>query len=270
MELSNTDMQTTMNLDPGFPITATTDPLGWRYGAGVFGPAPELRRLDAIRPSLRDPDCAGPDPVYAIVMDVGREEHRGDLQKRHLLFGAVAYAAGRLGGEPVRSQGHVHCKSPRNGWSTPELYEIWRGRACILMQESDGDDPARCFAITAGPGEVVVVPPGWAHATISADPAQPLVFGAWCDRAYGFVYDGVRAHGGLAHFPLLTADGALEWTANPSYKPRKLVCRGARAYLELDIEAGIPIYKQYEREPGRFDWVPNPELKAGEWSGFEP
>ncbi|MDR1282264.1 MAG: glucose-6-phosphate isomerase, partial [Opitutaceae bacterium] len=259
----------------GLPLTATHNPPGWQYGPGMFGPAPELRRLDAIRPSLRNPACDGPDPVYAIVMDVGREEHRADLVQRHLLFGAVAYAAGRLGDEPVRSQGHVHQKSPRNGWSTPELYEIWQGRACILMQESDGDDPGRCFAITAGPGEVVLVPPGWAHATISADPRQPLVFGAWCDRAYGFVYDGVRAHGGLAHFPILTPGGELAWTPNPRYRAaagRPLVCRGPRLYPEFGLESGVPIYRQYENDPARFDWVPDPgtDTKAALWENFSP
>ena len=38
------------------------------------------------------------------------------------------------------------------------------------MQERAADDPGRCYAIEAGPGEVVVVPPGWAHATVSVDP----------------------------------------------------------------------------------------------------
>lgn len=257
-------------MNPGFPIEATTDPLGWSYGPGTFGPTPELRRLDAIRASLRNPACDGPDPVYAIVMDVGRREHRTDLYRRHLLFGAVAYAAGRLGDEPVRSQGHVHARSPRNGWSTPELYEVWRGRACILMQEAAEDDPGRCFAITAGPGEVVLVPPGWAHATISADPEEALVFGAWCDRAYGFVYDGVRAHGGLAHFPLLSPEGDLRWEANPRYASRPLVCRAPRVYKEFGLEPGIPIYRQYEAHPDRFYWVPDPQNAESKWTDFEP
>lgn len=256
--------------DPGFPIAASTAPLGWSYGPGAFGPAPELRRLDAVRPSLRDPNCAGPEVVYAIAMDVGREEHRADLRARHLLFGAVAYAAGWLGDEPVRSQGHIHIASPRNGWSTPELYEIWRGRACILMQETATDDPGRCFAITADPGEVVIVPPGWAHATISADPREPLVFGAWCDRAYGFVYDGVRAHGGLAHFPLLTPGGDLAWTPNPRYQPRPLAVRTPRVYREFGLEPGVPIYRQYEQDRARFDWVAEPQIKAALWHNFEP
>ena len=94
--------------DPGLDVRARREPMGFAYGPGIFGPSPEARSLDAIRPSLRDPACAGPDPVYAIVMDVGREEHRAELQRRHLLFGVVTYAAGRLGEEPVRSQGHVH------------------------------------------------------------------------------------------------------------------------------------------------------------------
>ena len=119
-------------------MRALGDPLGFEYGPGVFGPAPEMRSLDAIRKSLRDPGCSGPDPVYAIVMDVGREEHRAELLRRHLLFGVVTYAKGRLGTEPVRSQGHVHRKAAHSGWSPPELYEIWSGRAIVYHAGARG------------------------------------------------------------------------------------------------------------------------------------
>ena len=111
-------------------------------------------------------------------MDVGKTEHWPVLKNLHLLYGAVTYAAGRLGKEPVRSQGHIHKVSRHSGWSTPEVYEIWSGKAIIYMQETAQDQPGRCFAITAEPGDVVIVPPYWAHATISADPEQPLSFGA--------------------------------------------------------------------------------------------
>ena len=161
-------------IHPGFDIRPTEQPMGFAYGPGVFGPEVELRALNAIRKSLRDPDCEGPDPVYSIAMDVGRSCDREALLKRNLLYGAVTYAGGRRGREPVRSQGHVHAVSPSCGLSTPEVYEIWAGTAVIYMQEHDGDDPGRCFAVEALPGQVVIVPPGWAHATISADPEQPL------------------------------------------------------------------------------------------------
>jgi len=82
-----------------------------------------------------------PDVVYAFAMDVGRTEHRRMLERRNLLFGVVTYAAGRLGDEPVRSQGHVHAVSPRSGWLFPEMFEIWSGRAVVYMQERAAKDP---------------------------------------------------------------------------------------------------------------------------------
>src|SRR5665648_442146 len=114
-----------MKFNPGFNIRPTTQPMGFEYGQDVFGPKVENRTLDSIRKSLHDPQCSGPDPVYAIAMDVGKSEHLPILKRLHLLYGAVTYAAGKLGNEPVRSQGHIHRVSPLSGWSTPEVYEIW-------------------------------------------------------------------------------------------------------------------------------------------------
>lgn len=257
-------------MNPGFDIRPTTNPLGFDYGPNVFGPACELRSLDAIRPSLRDPDCDGPDPVYAIAMDVGTHEKRDDLRKRNLLFGVVTYASGRLGEEPVRSQGHIHAVSASCGRSTPELYEIWQGRAVILMQERAEDDPGRCYAVEAGPGEVVVVPPEWAHATISADPNTPLTFGAWCVRDFGFDYRGVRAHGGLAWFPRLHND-RLVWDANPAYPfASDIQIKSPGDYSALGLISGIPIWQQYLDDPERVMWVPRPEKMDAVWAGFVP
>ena len=259
-----------MRFDPGIDVQVLHDPLGFRFGPGVFGPAPELRSLDSIRQSLLDPACSGPDPVYAIVMDVGKEQHRQELERRGLLFGIVTYAAGRLGKEPVRSQGHVHRVAGTSGWRPPELYEIWAGRAVVYMQEFAVDDPGCCFAVAAGPGDQVVVPPGWAHATLSVAPETPLTFAAWCDREYGFEYDQVRARGGLAWYALLGDDGQLEWRRNPRYVPRELAIGPPRVYRELGLEKGTPLYAHFEKNPAAIEWVPRPELRAEVWEGFEP
>lgn len=258
-----------MNFYPGFDIEPVTNPMGFRYGAGIFGPLVENRGLDSIRRSLQDPDCDGPDPVYSIAMDVGKTEHKPLLEKLHLLYGVVTYAAGKLGREPVRSQGHIHKISPASGWSTPEVYEIWSGKAIIYMQEKAEDQPGRCYAVEAGPGEVVIVPPGWAHATISADAEQPLTFGAWCDREYGFEYDGVRAHKGLAWFPVLDGN-KISWQKNPLYKESELIVKTPGGYDFLNIEPGKPIYTQFEENPKRFDFVPYPGLMKELWENFIP
>lgn len=257
-----------MIFDPGFDIRPTTHPMGFRYGPGVFGPKVENRSLDSIRKSLRDPRCTGPDPVYSIAMDVGKTKHLELLKELHLLYGCVTYAAGKLGDEPVRSQGHIHKVSPLNGWSTPEVYEIWSGKAIIYMQETAKDNPGRCYAVVANPGEVVVVPPYWAHATISADPKQPLTFGAWCDREYGFEYDDVRAHNGLAWFPVVSPSGEIKWQKNPSYRTSELVVKTPENYGQLDIEPGKPIYTQFEENPEKFLFVPQPHLFKKVWDNF--
>lgn len=259
-----------MNFYPGFDIHPTTQPMGFEYGPTVFGPKVENRSLDSIRKSLRDPQCEGPDPVYAIAMDVGKAEHLPLLEQLHLLYGAVTYAAGRLGDEPVRSQGHIHKVSPLSGWSTPEVYEIWSGTAIIYMQETAENKPGRCFAVVAKPGDVVIVPPNWAHATISADADQPLTFGAWCDREYGFEYDAVRSHKGLAWFPLIAPSGEIEWQKNPHYLECELIVKSSERYTQLGIEPGKPIYTQFQENPRRFDFVPRPQLVKELWENFIP
>lgn len=259
-----------MTFDPQVPIRPIASPIGFEYLPGGYGPVPEIRTLDSIRPSLRDPDCSGPESVYAIAMDVGRKEHLESFRQNMLLFGVVTYAAGRLGSEPVRSQGHVHRISSHSGWSPPEIYEVWSGRACILMQEHTAEDPGRCFAIYAGPGEVVLVPPGWAHATISADPKTPLTFGALCDREYGFEYGEIRKRHGLAWYPLLIEGDELQWMPNPAYQLRPVEKRGPHDYTEFGIEQNVPLYLQASRSPGQFAWVADAGRIAELWRNFEP
>lgn len=263
-----------MLFNPGFDIQPTHHPLGFSYGANVFGPAPVNRRLDEIRGSLMEPDCDGPEIVYSITMDVGNERDRDKLLDRNLLYGAVVYASGTLGAEPVRSQGHVHAVSPSCGLSTCELYEVWEGKACIYMQERATDDPGRCYAVLAEPGEVVLVPPGWAHCTIAADTSRNMSFGAWCVRDYGFVYDGVRAHGGLAWFPVVKRDG-LCFCRNNRYRTGYCEVKRPRSYTEFGIEAGKPIYQQFTEDPNRFLFVSQPQMARyadgrSKWDGFEP
>ncbi len=259
-----------MAFDPAIGVTALTQPLGFSYAPGTYGPEPELRSLDSIRPSLRDPRCSGPDPVYAIAMDVGRVEDRPLLQKHMLLFGAVTYAAGRLGEEPVRSQGHVHRISSHSGWSPPEIYEIWSGTACVYMQQRAAGDPGKCYAITAASGSLIVVPPGWAHATISADPFSPLTFGALCDREYGFEYDEIRKRQGLAWYALLTGRGEIRWQPNPLYQTNVLEARGPGDYSSLGLKIGTPLYAQTISAPDRLRWVSQPALAAEVWQKFIP
>jgi glucose-6-phosphate isomerase len=256
----------------GIQIYPLEEKLGFNFGNECFFPELEFRKLDAIRKTLYEPDCIGPEIVYAIAMDVGKKVHKQLLEKLHLLFGVVTYAAGKLGNEPVRSQGHIHKKSVyADNWSTPEVYEIWSGEAIIYMQETAQDIPGRCFAVYAFPGDIVIVPPGWAHATISANPLKPLTFGAWCDRDYGFDYDEVRSHKGLAWFPMLDEYNKIFWKHNDMYSNKSdLIVKEPRIYTEFNIIPDISIYHQFEDSNNKFDFVPTPNLFREKWIDFIP
>lgn len=258
-----------MKFKPGFDIQPTYDPLGFEYGKDVFGPQVENRTLDAIRKNLMDPDCSGPEIVYSIAMDVGNKKDKENMVKRDLLFGVVTYAKGTLGKEPVRSQGHIHAVSPSCGMSTCEVYEIWSGAAYIYMQETAQDNPGRCFAVYARPGDVVIVPPGWAHATIVADTNQNLTFGAWCVRDFGFDYDEVRAHKGVAWFPVVE-DNHIVFVKNNCYEDSQLVIKEPREYSEFHIKKGIPIYQQFVDKPDLFMFVSKPQIVKELWENFVP
>lgn len=251
-------------------VTLRPDELSFNYGPGVIGPPAEFRSLNAIRKTLLDPNCSGPDPVYGIAMDVARDCDMPALKERMLLYGIVAYAAGRLGQEPPRSQGHVHAIAPHSGWSPPELFEIIEGDAIIYAQQRIDDDPGRCVAVVAQKGDKAVVPPSWAHSVINANPKCRMVFAAWCDRQYGFVYDGVRQRGGLAWFPVLTATDAIEWRANPAYRASTLDVHSVRNYPELDLVPGRSLYEQFLQAPDSIMWVSDPARKEDIWAEFVP
>ncbi len=255
----------------GLNITPKTNPLNFEYGENCFGPKVENRKLNDIRKSLMDPNCKGPKTVYSIAMHIGKKKHLDQLEEQHLLFGIVTYADGKLGKEPIRSQGHIHKRSVygRN-WSTPEVYQIWSGKAVIYIQEYAEDDPGKCYAVYADPGDIVIVPPSWAHATISANPKTPLTFGAWCDREYGFEYEKVRAHKGLAWFPLIEDSGKLTWVHNSNYKKNELIIKKPNSYKEFGIKQKESIYTQYENNPNLFLFVPKPYLTEEHWENFIP
>ncbi len=263
-------MSIPLEYNPGLPLRLSETSLAFEYGPGMFGPEPEMRRLDAIRPSLSDPQCSGPDPVYGIAMDIGRQADRPLLERRMLLFGAVVYADGALGLEPVRSQGHIHAVAPHSGWSPPEIFEVWSGKAIVYAQQHAEDDPGRCIAVLAQAGDKVVVPPGWAHCVINADPGQRMSFGAWCDRQYGFDYTGVRVHRGLAWFPRRTGSGAIDWQRNSHYDQSTLEHHGPRAYPELGLDSSRSLYGQFIDDTDSVMFVADPQRAADCWPTFLP
>jgi glucose-6-phosphate isomerase len=138
------------------------------------------------------------------------------------------------------------------------------------MQEFVTDNPGRCYAILAKPGDKVVVPPTWAHAAISGNPSDFMALAALCDREYSFDYDAVRKRNGLAWYPIVTRDSKIEWVPNPRYEETTLEVRSPREYRELGLVQGDSLYEQAVRDLDRFAWVSKPVICEQAWKHFEP
>ena len=257
-----------MNYYPGFDIKMIKETMEFTYGKDVFGPVVEKRYLNDIRSSLADPHAQGPELLYSIAMDTGKIKDKKTMEKMNLLYGVVAYSKGMIGEEPVRSQGHIHAISLSCNASTCEVYEIFEGEAYIYMQESGEDHAKDCYAVYAKEGEVVIVPPGWVHATINANPKKNMVFGAWCVRDYGFDYDLVKQHHGIAFFPKVKGEKII-WKFNSYYKTGNLKVIKAISYELFGLDKKKPIYTQFEENPDIFKFVSQPNYAKDKWSKFK-
>lgn len=243
----------------GFPVSLDARTLTLAFGEGITTAPATVRRLDEVRALLRDPHAEGPEHLYTIYMDVrvpGRAEH---LRRLGLGYGAVVYNHGSLGGEALRSQGHVHSAPEATGVAYSEIYEFWHGRGLVYMQDSATAEVGDVIVVEAGPGDKVVIPPGWAHATVNLGDG-PMVFGAVYALEARLLYEPLRALQGTAHYVL--ADGTLE--RNPRY--RRVPEARRQAPHEVPghgVARGRPALAG---DLGRLDLVSRPERYPGVWA----
>ena len=80
----------------------------------------------------------------------------------------------------------------------------------------------------------------------------------------------MRAHGGIAWFPVFNSENKIEWRANSQYQTSELICKTPNDYSALGIEAGKSIYEIFEKDPDTFLYVPSPQLREDVWKNFIP
>ncbi|NUR75760.1 MAG: glucose-6-phosphate isomerase [Thermoleophilia bacterium] len=253
----NRDLQTMSGLD----VAVDADELALAFGPDVVHPEGERRSLGDVRATLEDPEASGPEHLYTIYMDVCRAADHGALVDQSLLYGAVVYNHGLIGRERLRSQGHRHSCKPGTDLRYSEVYEFWTGHGHVYLQQECGPVVTRALLVPVGPGDKVIVPLGWVHLTV-ASTDEPLAFGAWCAREGKLEYDELRALGGPAHFVLANGDVV----PNPRYtQVADVEVVAPRDLPLLDVPYEQPIYRAWREEPGRFDFLPQPELVACAW-----
>ncbi len=252
----------------GLPIAVDADG-SLRAAAGVSFPSVAVRRLEELRPVLRDPAAAGPAEVYRMYRSLARSEHEGWLRERGLRYDVTVLVPGRLGAEYVKTAGHYHPSQPGSPLTFGEVYEVLAGAALFLLQRS-GREPGwleDVVIVEAGPGDKVVIPPGYGHVTVNVGPGH-LVLANWVDPSFTALYEPFRALGGAGWF-VVEVDGRPEPVPNPRYsrvpEPRRLA---PSATWHPHDPPGGPMYLACLADPVLFEALLRPRGEACGYGGM--
>ena len=135
------------------------------------------RYLSAMAGQYQDPDAydallAQEDALLYEVYETRRPEVAGEL-----LNGLSVLHPGKVGDEYFMTKGHFHAVL-----ETAEVYYTMKGEGVMIMETPEGD-----WAVEEmRPGNVLYVPPRWAHRSVNTSPSEDLLF--------FFVYPGHSGH----------------------------------------------------------------------------
>ncbi len=225
----------------GLPIHLEGLRLG--FDGGLEAVTPQARTLDELRPVLYNQTAVGPDAVYLMYRGVGWPEDRERAARRGLRFDLTVVTGELLGGEYARTFGHYHPPMPGSDRTYPELYQVIHGTAhCLLQRLRPDGEAAEVVVVMAGPGELVLIPPGYGHLTINPGPG-PLVMANWVAAGFRSDYEAVRSRRGFAYYEV-EHDGRGYFVPNDHYTALPPPRIGAVLPPgRLMLQPGDPVYR---------------------------
>lgn len=234
-----------------------------RFKNGMAEVKPEPRRIADMLQVLHGHAEDGPDPLYLMYRDVVLREHDELFQQRRIRHDVTVITPGVIGREFVKTAGHYHTVAPC-GSTYPEVYQVVSGRAMYILQLPDPThDEVILKAITATPGDVVVVPPDYGHVTVNIGDA-PLVMVNLVERDHPSRYEPYRALGGAAAYVI--ADCGPSLLLNSRYRAWKRVAAApADDWADLGLSGRGPIYWQFVNSPDSFNLLVRPEEASARW-----
>lgn len=181
--------------------------------------------------------------------DVSRVEERDARSRLPVMYDLTILSERPIGWERAKTYGHVHLSASRPGVGFAEVYEVLEGRAALLVQNLL-PGPATSFValIEAGPGELVVVPPGLHHISINMG-GSPAVLADVVSREPTEDYGALEACRGMAYYIATSGDAV----PNPAYDSASQLQR-IDAAAWVDITLG-PLYDWMTSDSADFAWL---------------
>jgi glucose-6-phosphate isomerase len=240
-----------------------------RFGPEMLAPEPVRRRAAELNPVLMRPAPDGDDVLYTLYRGVAPADMAEQIARRGLLYVALVLRAGAVGEEWVRTRGHTNSPAPGTRIPFPEIHEVWQGRALAYLQSDAAPDVAEVATLEMGPGDKVVIPPGWAGLLANIGDA-PLAVGSWRTADCVPQYEALEALGGMAHFVLAGGSpGACGFEPNTNYRsvpvPRKLA---PREFPDWGLRQNEPMLTTFRRNPEFFRFLTRPQDYDSVWASL--
>lgn len=261
----------------GIPVRLDPEDLHIAFGAEVRDPLYGTRSAEQMRRVLLDPDCELPEIIYWMMRDLGLKSLPDFKHTAHLRYDISVFRGCNFGREFMKTSGHYHPYKPHSAVSWPEVYEVLEGTALYVLQKVNDINLGPCcvevqdaIIVEGNPGDKVIMPPNYGHVTINTRPG-PLVMDNWVSSDFSSVYGKVEEARGFAYY-LLHGDGQPRWVRNPLYEQPLPPLRKAvvREVPELGLTRDVPVFVSGARDPGKLQWLNNPEVfDELIWQGLE-
>ncbi len=165
------------------------------------------RTLSSLRGQFLDQPAyeamlAKEDTLVYEVYEIKRPEVAGEL-----LMGVSFIHPGKVGREFFMTKGHFHTLR-----DTAEIYYCLKGEGFMVMETPEGETSVEPFA----PGQVLYVPPCWAHRSICTSRQEDLVFFFAYPANAGHDYGTIEQQG--FHKLVLEGDAGIEIADNPRWR----------------------------------------------------
>lgn len=162
--------------------------------------------------------------IYHVYRNIARPPDRKRIAVAGIRYDITVMPSGFFSGakkEFFRTAGHYHPLKPGTDLAYPEIFEVLAGRAYFTMQKPFANDSAvleEIYAVEAGPGEKVIMPPGFGHLSVNSS-SETLILGNWVADSFSYDYKSYEnMHGAGYWVNEGFIEGTIEFEKNHHYQ----------------------------------------------------
>lgn len=197
--------------------------------------------------------------AYTFLEGVARKSDLETFKKSKLRYDLIVVYPGKISGEFRKTSGHYHCEVPGQGISYPEIYEVLQGKAVFLLQKANQDGSiSESFAVKGKPGDKLVIPPEYGHATINVGD-EPLIFADLVSTECHNIYGSIGSNHGMCYYVMDNGGQRFSLEENTMYQQKtKIVVTTISENPALGIWRDKPLYTQFVEKPDVYAYLNRP------------